>query len=221
MKCTLLFTLSWGAVAFTPAATIYDNSQTDTGYSVSYTANAYSQIGDQITLGGTDRYLNSANVQFYNNALTSGTFTAILRFWNAGSPVGSQIGGDFTLNLSINANAVLTVGFANLNLDVTGTNNLIFTVEVQNAGSLDLMLNQFEGGTPGGPIGPGPGASDNTFFIARDAGGFFQALPSPVDQGNLFFQLNASASAVPEPSSLALLSGAALAGLWRLRRKSA
>src|SRR5713101_3416210 len=45
------------------AALVYDNSATDTGDTLVYGANGFSQIGDQVHLAGTGRLATSATVQ--------------------------------------------------------------------------------------------------------------------------------------------------------------
>src|SRR5215469_4587941 len=76
---------------------IYSNTLTDTGDELFYAQNGFTQIGDQLTLGGTNRVATLATAEFFNSS-TAGTFDATLRLFNvgpnAGNPVGSQIGSN-------------------------------------------------------------------------------------------------------------------------------
>jgi len=71
------FALAFAGVSGAAAGTVYDNTITDTFNTVFYSTGPYAQIGDLVTLGGVDRILTAASVQFYNNGDT-GTFSAIL-----------------------------------------------------------------------------------------------------------------------------------------------
>ena len=96
MKTIILWTALLAAGSAS-ATTVYSNITTDTFGTVFYSTGPYTQIGDQITLSGTDRAASSASVQLYNNGGSAGTFDATLRFFNVGSPVGGQLGGNFSL----------------------------------------------------------------------------------------------------------------------------
>ena len=204
-----LFILVLASAGIAQASVVYNNTATDTLQSYLYSAGAYSQIGDTITLGGTDRTLTDATVQFFNLSESAGTFSASLRFWNTGAPVGSQIGSTFTVNSqAISSFGIANVTFAGLNLVVP--NSLVFTVSVANFGFTDLGLNAFEP--------PSVGSSDNAQIITRDAS-TFSATATTAGQGNLYLLLNATTvSTVPEPSTLGL-SGVAVIGLLAARRR--
>ena len=117
-----LFTLVLASAGIAQASVVYNNTATDALQTYVYSAGAYSQIGDTITLGGTDRTLTDATVQFFNLSDAGGTFSASLRFWNTGGPVGSQIGPTFTVNSqAINSLDIANVTFAGLNLLVPNT----------------------------------------------------------------------------------------------------
>lgn len=206
MKTRFFATLLWAAlsVGSSHAATIYQNTTNDTLNTIFFSVGAYSQIGDSITLGGTDRFLTTARVQFYNNG-SSGTFTATLNFWDA-SGVGllppSPIGSSYTSSgNSINSLDILDVTFSLPYL--LAPNNLIFTVAVSNQTSgLDLGLNLFEP--------PTVGTSNNAAIITRVASNNFVAETTAAGLGNLYLQLDAAAE-VPEPATITMAAAALLA----------
>lgn len=209
MKKTILSLLAFAAIGTGSAfggVIVYSNTTTDTLNSIMYTANGYTQIGDQVQLAGTERFAQQATVQFYNNGV-DGTFDATLRFFDVASPVGSQIGGDFVLStISIASGGILNAVFSNLNVNVP--TDLIWTIQVSSLSSgLDLGLNIFEPVTIG--------SSNNAIFIAND-GTNFVAINQPAGEGNLFFELEAVG--VPEPATI-FLTGAALLGVISLRRR--
>ena len=73
----LALSAAWG----TP---IYNNTTTDTGDTLSYAANGFVQIGDQLQLAGTDRLATLARVQFFNDG-QAGSFDATLRLFSVGA----------------------------------------------------------------------------------------------------------------------------------------
>ena len=201
----LAFALAGAGSSF--AGTIYNNSTNDTLITYFYSAGPYSQIGDSIALGGTDRTLTDAMVQFFNNG-SAGTFTATLSFWNVG---GSQIGSSYVLNgLSMNQFGILNVTFSSLNLLVP--NNLIFTVAVSNLSNntLDIGLNAFEP--------PSVGSSDNAQIITRIGSEAFAIGSTAAGEGNLFLKL--AATTVPEPSTIAMAGGAAILAFFAARKRT-
>jgi hypothetical protein len=189
------------------AGTIYNNTTTDTLVTYFYGDNNATHIGDTVTLGGNFRTLTSAAVQFYNDG-SSGTFTATLAFWQAGT--STQIGSSYVLNgLSIAAQDIATFTFNNLNLNVP--DNLIFTVAISNTTSgLRLGLNAFEP--------PSVGSSNNSQIILGTTSGQTVTLTSgvtPTGQGNLYLQLEA----IPEPSTISLTAGAGLLAFLAFRKR--
>jgi hypothetical protein len=212
---TLQFLLLAFALCLAPASAsvIYSNTESNTFITAYYSQDNYLEIGDRITLAGADRQVTSARLMFYNAGLSTGTFDAILRFYQVGGPVGPQIGGDYSLTgLSIGSNVDLTVVFNNLNLDLTGFNEVIFTVAVLNVSNgLDLGLDFFESPNTG------IGSSDALFYIVRGANGFTTS-DTKLDIDNLYFELQAQP--VPEPSTVVMISLAG-AALWFARRRVA
>jgi hypothetical protein len=189
------------------SSTIYSNTTTDTGDTLAYAANGYTQIGDQIHLAGAARQATLATVQLFNNG-SAGTFNATLRLFNVGAPVGSQIGSDFVVSsIAAPAGDVFDEDFILPGLIVP--DDLIFTVSISNASAgVDIIgLDMFEP--------PTIGSSDNTFAIANDGTNFLKA---PTPDENVFFQLQAISS-VPEPRT-AGLAGAALLVLLMLRHRA-
>ncbi|MBM3786544.1 MAG: PEP-CTERM sorting domain-containing protein [Acidobacteria bacterium] len=192
---TALFTLP------VPGAIIYDNTATDTFNSVLYSAAGLSAIGDQISLGGTERNATQAMAQFYNFGAI-GTFDAVLQFYAVGAPL-SQIGGPYTVTgIAAAANAVIDVTFTGLGL--TLPDEVIFQLSVLNSSSgVDVGPNLFDP--------PIFGSSSNSFFIGDTVN---QTTGLNVD--NIYFRLEAD-GAIPEPSTI-VLSALCLAGIAALRR---
>jgi hypothetical protein len=205
------FALAVAGVSGADAATVYDNTVTDTFNSVFYSTGPYEQIGDFVTLGGVDRTLTAASVQFFNNG-DAGTFSAILRFWNPGGPVGTQIGSDYQVDsMAIGATSILTLPFVLPDLIVP--DSLIVTVAILNTSAgMDLGLDLFDT--------PAIGSSDNAALIIND--GSFQTASAPEGFGNLYLGLDAvtPGTAAPEPSTGAMLGGIAMLALIA-RRPSA
>lgn len=216
MKSPFLATLALAIIGAgaSPAATIvYDNTTTDTQVTYFYSTGPYTGIGDAITLGGTDRVLDSATVQFYNNGGT-GTFSATMSFFEVGSPVGAQIGSSFVVdNIVIPAMDVFNVTFSNLNLLVP--DNLVFIVGASNVnGQADLGLNAF--------TAPSPGSSDDASIVVNN-GSSFLAGATASGGGNLYLLLDADtpSTGVPEPGTVSLVGGALIGVLAIARKRNA
>jgi hypothetical protein len=216
MKALLLAAL---AVAFTgatagSAATVYDNTSTDTLITYFYSTGPYSEIGDSVTLGGTERLLTSATVQFFNLG-DAGLFDATLSFWETGIPVGAQIGSSFLQsgNESIGLD-IVTVTFSNLNLLVP--DSLVFSVAISNLNSngvMDLGLNAFAPQSVGG--------SNNETIVTRIGSSDFETGVTAIGEGNLYLQLEATeANVVPEPATM-MMAGAAMLALVVARKRAA
>jgi hypothetical protein len=186
------------------ATTVYSNTATDTLNTSFFSSGPYLGLGDQILLAPGDRLTTDATVQFFNNG-SSGTFDAILRLYQVGSPVGAQIGTDF-LATGISAPSL---GVFNVVFDTGSTlvpDELVFVVFLSNVSSgVDLGLNMFEP--------PTIGSSDNTFAMAN-GGSFTQLL---TQNENVFFELNAS---TPEPGAFGMVGGGMIAAFLAVRRRS-
>src|SRR4051812_46812602 len=77
--------------------TVYDNTAFDTNFGLDLTG-LFTAVGDSIVLQNNTPtlLLNLAQVQFFN-AGSAGSFDATLQFFTAGSPVGTQLGTDYTV----------------------------------------------------------------------------------------------------------------------------
>ena len=217
MKSPLLATLALAFIGAgaSPAATIvYNNTTTDTLRTYFYSAGPFAGIGDSITLGGTDRLLNSATVQFYNNFDAIGTFTATMNFYEAGSPAGAPIGGPYFVdNIAIPGADLFNVTFTNLNLLVP--DSLVFIVGISNVtGNVDLGLNAY--------TSPTPGSSDDAAFVVNNGSGFVTG-PAVKGEGNLYLTLDANtpSTGVPEPGTVSLVGGALIGVLAFARKRNA
>jgi len=192
------------------AEIIYDNTSIDSGGYVSYNGvPPFSNIGDTVTLGGTNRFLTGAQVQLFNNSSVSGTYDATLYLWQVGSPVGSLLGAFTRTGIPIGAFGFPNVDFTNLN--VTVPDSLVFTVAVSNVSS-GLNLGQ------GLYVGPTIGSSDNGSLIIAQGSTFSEVVSGGF--GNVYLRLTSDpvSSAVPEPSTISMSGGAALLLLLAVRR---
>jgi hypothetical protein len=217
MKSPLLATLALAFIGAgaSPAATIvYDNTGKDTLKTYFYSVGPFEGIGDAITLGGTDRLLNSATVQFYNSFDAIGTFTATMNFFEAGSPAGAPIGGPYVVdNIAIPGVDIFNVTFTNLNLLVP--DNLVFIVGISNVtGNVDLGLNAY--------TTPSPGSSDDAAIVVNNGSGFVTG-PTVQGEGNLYLILDANtpSTGVPEPGTVTLVGGALIGVLAIARKRNA
>ncbi|HBY60870.1 MAG TPA: hypothetical protein DEH78_13690 [Solibacterales bacterium] len=194
-----------GAPHMRAATIVYDNTVIDTFAGYTFISGGLVQIGDTVSFGAPPPGpVTQASVQFFN-AGASGTFDAILRFFNPGAPVGTIIGAPYTLSgLSLGAGDVLTATFLNLNAPLPET--VVFTIAVSNVtGGADIGLTAFDP--------PAIGSSDNSLIIVDDGSGFSESLVSE-GQGNLYLRL----VAIPESATM-LLCGAGLSLLYFVRRK--
>jgi hypothetical protein len=200
------------AAAALQAAPVYDNTTTDTLGTVVYSSGPYSEIGDQIHLGGTDRLGNSATAQFYNLGV-DGTFDATLNFYSvvdSASGVGGLLGSFVASGIALLGGNVGEVSWLLNGLNLP--DDLIFTVTLGNLSQgVDLGLTVFDP--------PTIGTSSGSFLIVNGGSGFAQASTGS-GTDNIYFRLDASdPNAIPEPGTGGLLILAALAGFAiRLRR---
>jgi hypothetical protein len=192
------------ALAAAPAAfggaLLYDNTTTDTYNALLYSAGAYTGIGDQVRLAFTAP-ADFARLQLFN-AGGAGVFDVELRFFETGAPVGAQIGGPFTVT------GIASAGFDVLDVtfDLDGLalpQDVIFVASVRADPWMDLGLTLFQP--------PAIGSSDETSLIVADDFGFNQAFSA---NENVYFQI----TAIPEPSTFALIASALLLGCALRRR---
>ena len=189
------------SAAVCPAGTfLYSNASTDLLNTAVYGGNGYSEIGDQVHLV-SPAWLTDLTVQFYAIGADA-TFDAVLRFYNVGSPVGSQIGGAFTLaGISIGAGLSQDVTFSNLGFLLV-PQDLIATLSVENVtGGGDVGINLFDP--------PTVGTSSNGFFFANDGTGLAQ-VSSETNMDNLYLVIGGEST--PEPA----VEGITFAGLMLL-----
>lgn len=189
---------------------IYNNTTTDSGDTLAYAANGYTQLGDQITLAGVPRNATQATIQFFSDG-GAGTFNATLRFFNVGSPVGTQIGSDFLLSgLSAPAGDIVNVTFLLGGLLLP--DNVIFTAQVGTFSSgVDILgVDMF---APPGSVG----SSDGTFAIAFNGSSFVttNTTGGSVPLENVYFDLQAT---TPEPATIGIVGLGLLALILNRRR---
>lgn len=214
MKLTqLLFAIATLTSPVLQAATVYNNTANDAFDSIFFSMGGYSEIGDAISLDGTERLLSQASIQLFNLG-SDGAFDVALRFYLPGSPVGAQFGGIYTLsNQFAPSLGVIDLTFSDLAL-LYPNDDLIFTVEVSNvAVGVDLGLNLFD------PLNIA-GSSSTSSLITRTSQ-FAETAAGA--NSNLYFLLEAESaplgSDVPEPSTV-LLTALPIAILL-IRRKLA
>lgn len=134
-----------------------------------------------------------------------------MRFFAVGPPV-SQIGGTFTVTgIPIVSGNTVNVTWNNLG-GLVLPDNVIFTVSIAIlTGGVDVGLDLFEPPTP-------PGSSSNQFYITYDGSTYSQTSQGN-SQDNIYFSLDASTVAVPEPATMLLtLLGIPALALLRRRR---
>jgi hypothetical protein len=210
MKSTILLIGLAALAPYAGATIVYSNTTTDTGGTVFYSTGLYTQIGDQLALAGTERSANSATAEFFDNGASGGTFDATLRFFNVGSPVGTQIGSGFTMT----GNSISSSGILNVSWNLGGLvlpGNVVFTISISTvAAGLDLGLTLFEP--------PTVGSSANTFYITNNGSTFSQTSQGNT-QDNVYFSLDASAVTIPEPGTM-LLTLLGIPALALIRRRT-
>ena len=185
--------------AVCPAGVIFSNTTTDAQDSAFYSASGVTQIGDRLQLASAAA-LTSLDAQFFN-AGSDTTFDAVLRFYDSGNPVGSQIGGPFTTtSIFIASGTSQTVTFSNLG-NLLVPQDLVLTFSAENvSGGGDIGVNFFDP--------PTVGTSSESFFIVYDGSNFAQASTN-LEHDNIYLQIDGTAlSPAPEPSTASLFAGA-------------
>jgi hypothetical protein len=189
---------------------LYDNTNApaaDTFTSLSYSAGPYDGIGDSITLASPGT-ASDAFLQLFNNG-TDGTFDASLLFFNAGAPVGTQIGTTYTqTGLTAGANSYVNLAFNNLNLVLPA--NIVYILELTNVTSgVDLGLELYSGAAAGSNI------SDTAIVLQGSS--FMQTSTGDTGAGNPAFELT-ELTPTPEPSTWLLAGLGLFAAVWKSRR---
>ena len=207
MKSIGSFTLAAAVLCLSviPAhgGTVYSDTLNDTLNVLAY-AGSFTQLGDQVSLlPGNFRIATQATVEVFK-AGGAGTFDVTLRLFNVGSPVGSQIGGDFVRSgVAAPSGDIVDILFTLPNIVVP--DNLIFTIAISNSTSGVSIV---------GPElydPPTVGTSDPAFAIGNDGSSFVQV----GTEDNVFFDLQANS---PEPSTLALAAAVLLLIVARASR---
>jgi hypothetical protein len=209
---TLFAALFAGGSAHAGSVIVYDNTALDTNFGLDLTG-LFSAVGDSIVLQNNTPTLplQLAHVQFFN-AGSAGSFDATLQFFSAGSPVGAQLGTDYTVTgVDISGSDYATIEF-NLG-GVTLPDSLVFMVSVSNVAS--GVLPQLE------LYGPTPSTGSNTpaSAIAFDGVSYNTQDTTGIGGGNPYFELQS----VPEPGATFLMGSGlfALAAYVQRRRRTA
>lgn len=202
----LLISILFAATAHASIIYYYDNTTpaNDTTTDTVYSSGPYQGVGDTISLASPGVDATDALAEFYNDG-SAGTFDATLQFFQAGSPVGAEIGTEYTITgISVLANSYADVDFqlGGLNLPT----NVVFILGVANVG---------EGVDPGVELYTGPSVGSNTpdTQIVLQGGLYSQGAAG----GNPYFELTSS---VPEPSTWLLAAVGFGAAVWSRRRRT-
>jgi hypothetical protein len=211
MKKTLLFSTILAALLAVPGRAnviVYNNGTVDTLFGLDLIS-GYDAVGDSITLQNNTPglLLNFAKAQFFNIG-TAGTFDATLQFFQTGSPVGIQIGTDYTVTgIDIN-----DFGYADVIFPLPGItlpDNIVFMLSASNLSSgvqLEVEL-----------YGPTPSVGSNTAgsAIGLNGSSFSVVDTTGIGGGNPFLVLQQT----PEPGETVLIGSGLLAMAAYLRRR--
>ncbi len=195
----------------------YDNTAGDDGVDVPYSANNVSGVGDSVVLSSPATGATDAWIMFANNGSNTLTFDATLSFYQAGSPVGAQIGNSFTVNnviITPFVNGDLTTGEQLVDFSLGGIDlpqDLVFVAGFSNASSAQDVAIELASNPPA------VGSNDADTVILQNGSGFSHGSLSS-GSGNPIFLLSSETS-TPEPSTW-MLAGLSFAGLgfWQRRR---
>jgi len=189
------------------AATVYQHSGAG---NFSYTGGQY---GDEVVLAGTDRVLTGFSFEYYANFERAGGLT--FRIYNQDGPLigGSASPGSLLYSTTIdvvNGGAVAGIGFG---YDPTNIipDRFTYTVDFGTLGLGELAGLIVPGGSPS------IGLSGNDFWEKTGPGANDWALSN--FGGAHVANFTATVTAVPEPTTVAMLVGGAGLMLLALRRK--
>jgi len=211
MTLRVIFVLL-GAVVWSQAAVIYDNTSFDLGLSLNYVANQLEEAGDQVSLAraSSSFSLTAASLEIFNENTDDTLTDATLRLYQVmDSTLGTLI-GSFTLpGVTVNAGSIGVLAFTLP--DVAVPNEIVWTLEFSNSSGLGLNLYN----------PPTIGSSDPASAWFRAIGGTLQenVFAGDPPERNFNAQFRTATAVVPEPSTL-ILAGLSLAGglLWCRRR---
>ena len=198
------------------ASIVYDNSTTYLG---SFTDQGNVEAGDEIQLAGTDRNMTAFSFEYNLSASTgftlSGNETAELfiraRDGGNGLTPGTILYDSGVISL---AGQQTSAGFgtitaANTSVQLPANGDVVWTVKFSG-----IDANEHAGLLYYNP--PTVGSSFDDYWISNGQGGFIL-----VDTDGIVDNFGAQLTAVPEPSTIALiLAGASAFGITRIRRKS-
>jgi hypothetical protein len=215
MKKTILFSTILAALFAVPGRAnviVYNNGTVDTAFGLDLIS-GYDAVGDSITLQNNTPglLLNFAQAEFFNIG-AAGTFDATLQFFQTGSPVGLQIGTDYTVTgIDIDEFSYADVIFSLPN--ITLPDNVAFMLSAANLSPGVQLEVELYGPTPSiGSNTPGSaiGLNGSSYSVVDTAG---------IGGGNPFLLLQQT----PEPGETALIGSGllAMAAYLRRRRKTA
>ena len=184
---------------------IYSNTPSPLvgGTSLNYFGNSLVAAGNQITFGGTSRFLTSAAMQVFNSSVTDVTgSSATLNLYTAGA---ASLLGTYTLTpVTFTGAALTTVTFSLPYLLVPNT--IIWTL----AFDPSLELNYYNG--PG--VGDVGSADGTNAWWNTGTGPVSTSFPAG---GEIYFATFGAEAQTPEPATWALMAGGLLVVAHRRR----
>ncbi len=164
------------------------------------TAMSPAEVGDTITLSGTERLLTQATVYFIKPEPGTGSGAITLRFFEPGSPVGASL-GSFTQSFT-NVSGFTQLVFPNLNLVLPNTVAVSVSVSAPNLYTVPFR-------------GTSVGSTGDTYFTSPDGINYNQFNFA----GILSVPVRLEAVAVPEPTAATLIGFSLVLGALNVRRR--